>query len=74
MKENEVQAPHKQFTIKNVVCEGEMVVVHSHLTFKPSDVGMITFHMFRIRNGKIVEMWDCGQAILEQMKNNDGAF
>ena len=74
MKENDAQFARKRFTIKNVLCDGDLVVVHSHLVLKISDVGMVTFHMFRILNGKIIEMWDCGQVIPHDLKNNDGAF
>jgi hypothetical protein len=35
---------------------------------------MSVVHMFRIRNGKIAEMWDCGQQIPKDSPNTDGAF
>lgn len=74
MKENEAQFPGKQFTIKNVLGEGDLVAVHSHLVMKPGEPGMITMHLFRFKNDKIVEMWDCGQAIPEDSPNKGGVF
>ncbi len=35
---------------------------------------MIAMHIFRLDDGKIVEMRDCGQAIPENSPNSDGAF
>ncbi len=74
MKENDVQFPNKQFTIKNVLGDGDMVAVHSHLNLKPDNAGMVVVHIFRFKDGKIVEMWDCGQAIPDDSPNQDGAF
>ena len=74
MKENHVQFPDKQFSVKNVLGDGNLVAAHSHLAFKEGEPGMIVVHLFRFENGKIVEMWDCGQAIQADSPNKDGAF
>ena len=74
MKENHLQFPKKIFSIKHVIQEGNVVAVHSHLRFKPDEPGMITVHLFRFKNGKIAELWDCGQAIPKNSPNKDGAF
>ena len=74
MKENEAQFPNKQFTVKNVLGDGDLVAVHSHLVMKQNDPGMITVHLFRFKNDKIVEMWDCGQVIPKDPPNKDGVF
>jgi predicted SnoaL-like aldol condensation-catalyzing enzyme len=73
MQENENQFPNKKFTIKYVLSEKDMVVVHSHLVIREVP-GALTFHMFRIKNRKIIEMWDCGQPIQENSLNKDGPF
>lgn len=72
MKDNDRQFPDKSIVIKNVVGEGGLVVVHSHLTLKAGDPGIITVHLLRFDKGKMVEMWDCGQAVPVGMPNKDG--
>ncbi len=74
MKESDEKFPDKQFTVKRVVSEGEMVVVYSHLALEPGQTGLVVVHMFRFKNGKIIELWDCGQPIPEPAVNSDGAF
>lgn len=74
MQENDAQCPDKQFIIKHILEDGDLVTTHSHLVFNPGEPGMVVFHMFRISDGKIVEMRDCGQAILADSPNTDGAF
>jgi predicted SnoaL-like aldol condensation-catalyzing enzyme len=74
MAENQNQFPNKEFTIKNVIGDENLVAVHSHLRFNPTEKGMVVVHLFRFQGGKIVEMWDLGQAIPPGMPNTDGAF
>lgn len=74
MLENDAVAPHKQFTIKHILADGDLVTTHAHLQFNPGEPGMVVFHMFRISDGKIVEMRDCGQPIPADSPNTDGAF
>lgn len=74
MIENQIQSPHKQLLFKHVLGDGDLVAVHSHLIPNAGDKGMITVHMFRFEDGKIVEMWDLGQPIPADSPNVDGAF
>ena len=74
MKDNGLQFPNKIFEIKNILSDNDLVAVHSHLRFKPEDKGMITIHLFRFKNNKIIEMWDCGQIIPEHSPNKDCPF
>ena len=74
MKENHEKFPRKKLKIKNVLSDGEMVAVHSHLILNPGEAGMIVVHLFRYKNKKIVEMWDCGQSIPADLLNDDGVF
>ncbi len=74
MAENHVQFPNKQFTPVNIIADGDLVAVHSHLVLKQGDQEMAVVHIFRFKDDKIVEMWDCGQAIPEGCPNKDGAF
>ncbi len=74
MIDNHRQFPVKRFDIKNVLEDGNMVAVHSHLRMKEEERGMITVHLFRFQGDRIAEFWDCGQQIPADMPNTDGAF
>jgi len=74
MIDNHRQFPVKQFTVKNVIGDGPMVAVHSHLVMKEGEKGMVVVHMFRFEKDRVVEFWDCGQQIPADMPNKDGAF
>ena len=68
------QSPVKQYTVKNVVGEGNMVAVHAHLSMDINGNGMVVVHLLRFEGDRIVEFWDCGQSIPADMPNKDGAF
>ena len=74
MIENHAEFPTKQLTVKNVLVDGDLVAVHSHILLRPGDPGLATVHLFRFRGKKIVEMWDVGQAIPADSPNKDGPF
>ena len=74
MTEDHARFPGKQLTVKNVLGDGQLVAVHSHLVFHAGEPGMTTVHLFRFRDGKIIEMWDCGQPVPADSPNADGAF
>jgi predicted SnoaL-like aldol condensation-catalyzing enzyme len=74
MIDNHKTSPVKQYTVKNVIGEGNMVALHAHLSLNQSDNGMVVVHLFRFEGDKIVEFWDCGQVIPADMPNKDGAF
>lgn len=74
MIENHVQFPGKQLTVKNVIGDGDLVAVHSHIVLRPGDSGIAAVHLFRFQGDRIVEMWDCGQPVPADSPNADGAF
>ena len=74
MLENHVQFPVKEYKVKNVISEGNMVAVHAHLSMKHGEKGMIVVHIVRFEGEKIVELWDCGQQVPADSPNSDGAF
>ena len=74
MEENAHQNPNKVFEVKRVIAEGNLVVTHSHVRQKPADPGAAVVHIFRFKNGKIVELWDLGQPILNKSINKNGMF
>jgi predicted SnoaL-like aldol condensation-catalyzing enzyme len=72
MHESHAQFPVKQFKRKNVLADGDLVAVHSSIVLKADDPGITVVHLFRFKNGKIVEMWDVGQEIPHESPNSDG--
>ncbi len=74
MTENDAQQPHKRLIVKNVLGDGSMVAVHSHLVPAPGERGMTVVHIVRFQGDRIVELWDCGQPLPADSPNADGAF
>jgi len=74
MKDSDVQFPNKKFAVKNVIADGDMVAVHSHIILNPKEKGMVVVHIMKFQGDRIVEFWDCGQAIPADSPNKDGAF
>ena len=73
MQENQDQMPNKQIKVKNVLADGDLVAVHSELVLNPGN-SLIVVHLFRFEEDKIVEMWDCGQAVPADSPNKDGVL
>ena len=74
MKDAHGKTPNKTFTPKTIVCEGDLVMVHSCLV-RAADVPNISVvHILKIRAGKIVELWDTNMEIPTQCPNTDGVF
>ncbi|WP_339253698.1 nuclear transport factor 2 family protein [Sporosarcina sp. FSL W8-0480] len=74
MKENDDMSPNKTLEVKQAIEEGNRVMVFSHIKQKPEDLGAAVVHIFRFEAGKIVEMWDVGQAVPEDSPNENGIF
>ncbi len=74
MSEDQASNRDKRLTVRNVLGDGDLVAVHSHLTRQRGDPGFAVVHLFRFRAGRIVEMWDLGLAVPSDSPNADGAF
>lgn len=74
MEENQAQYPKKRLEVQHALADGDLVAVHSRLTLRPGEAAMIVVHLFRFADGKIAELWDCGQALPADSPNHDGAF
>lgn len=74
MKEAHTKFPDTIIDVKQAIEEGNKVAVLSHVQMKPNGPSVAVVHMFRFENGKIVEMWDVGQAIPEDSLNKNGMF
>lgn len=74
MIENHVQFPGKQLTVKNVLGDGDLVAVHSHIVMRTAESGIAAVHLFRFQGDRIVEMWDCSQPVPADSPNGMGHF
>jgi predicted SnoaL-like aldol condensation-catalyzing enzyme len=74
MIEDHAANPGKRLMVRNVVGDGDLVAVHSHLTRRPGDSGFAVMHLFRFFAGRVVEMWDFAVGIPPDSPNADGAF
>jgi predicted SnoaL-like aldol condensation-catalyzing enzyme len=62
------------YDIKRVIADGDLVVVHSHVTFGTDDRGMAVVDIFRFEHGKVVEHWDVVQQVPEHAANDNTMF
>jgi predicted SnoaL-like aldol condensation-catalyzing enzyme len=70
-------AQDAEFSVKNLLCSGDIAVAHTELLFnksKPSEGGLRQVHIFRFKADKVVEYWDITQMITKDMPNAAGAF
>jgi len=66
--------PQAHSEIKQVVADGDYVILHVHAVREPGTRGNAIVDIFKLENGKIVEHWDVIQPIPEQSANNNGMF
>jgi predicted SnoaL-like aldol condensation-catalyzing enzyme len=66
--------PDAKNTIKRVVAEGNLVVLHVHSTQNSQDRGEAVVDIFRVEQGKIVEHWDVIQTIPTEAANRNTMF
>lgn len=74
MEENAKRMPDKVFEIQRALEDGELVAVHSRFRQTPNDLDVAIIHIFRFNNGKVVELWDFGQAVPADSVNENGMF
>lgn len=74
MMEADKMFPHKQWTVKHILEDGDLVAVHSHMVLVPGKTELATLHLVRFEGNKIVEFWDMAQPIPEPLVNQDGMF
>ena len=66
--------PQRSSSIKRVLADGDLVMLHVHARSTPDERGTAIVDIFRLENGKIVEHWDVMQAVPETAKNNNTMF
>jgi predicted SnoaL-like aldol condensation-catalyzing enzyme len=65
-------SPTKVFNVLRALEDRDLVAIHSHVRPKLDDLGAVVMHIFRFEGDKIVELWDFGQAIPEDLVNQNG--
>lgn len=74
MEESAKTNPNKILTIHHVLKDGDKVAVHSHVRQNTADLGAAVVHIFRFESDKIVELWNLGQPVPNNMINENGMF
>jgi predicted SnoaL-like aldol condensation-catalyzing enzyme len=74
MEESAKANPNKTFEIKRVLNDGNFIAAHSFIKQSPNELGWAVVHIFRFEEDKIIEMWDLGQALPEEIINENGMF
>lgn len=64
----------KTFTIKRILVDGDMAVIHVHVRPTPQSRGAAVFDMYRLANGRIVEHWDAIQPVPDVSANSHPMF
>lgn len=66
--------PKSRISIKRMIAENDLVVVHLHAQNDESDRGRAVVDIMRVENGKIVEHWDVVQDVPEKAANTNTMF
>jgi predicted SnoaL-like aldol condensation-catalyzing enzyme len=66
--------PQLSMSIKRSASEGELVWLHLHVKRTPDSLGAALIHIFRMKDGMIIEHWGVGQPVAENPKNNNTMF
>lgn len=74
VREMRRSVPESRSTVKRVVAEGPLVVLHSFVQRSPQDRGSALVDIFRVEAGLIVEHWDVMQPVPETAANQNTMF
>lgn len=66
--------PDKIFEIQRAVEEEDIVAVHSRIKQCETEPDYAVIHIFRFSEEGIIEMWDFGQAVPDNIVNENGMF
>lgn len=66
--------PELSMSIKRSASDGDLVWLHLHVKHTPESRGGAGIHIFRMKEGKIVEHWGVGQPVPEESKNDNTMF
>ena len=75
MEEASKSHPNKAIDIKHIYQDGDIVIAHSLVTRQDPQASLIAVvHIFKFKDGRIVELWDLGQEIAKDSPNENGPF
>lgn len=66
--------PGISYSIKRILADGNLVVIHAHGKFSAEDRGMAVVDILRIDGCKVMEHWDVVQPVPETSMNTNGMF
>ncbi|WDE07817.1 nuclear transport factor 2 family protein [Thalassomonas viridans] len=66
--------PKLSMSIKRSASEGDLVWLHLHVKRTPDSLGAALMHIFRMKDGMIVEHWGVGQPVPAEPKNKNTMF
>jgi predicted SnoaL-like aldol condensation-catalyzing enzyme len=72
MEENALQFPHKTYETMHALEDGDFVAVHGKVVLGSKIFGVI--HLFRFKDGTIIESWEASQEELKDSPNENGLF
>jgi len=70
--DNVDEFPDKSYETLHAFGEGDMAAVHSKVVLAPKTYAVI--HIFKFKEGKIIESWEASQEEIENSPNKDGLF
>jgi predicted SnoaL-like aldol condensation-catalyzing enzyme len=73
MDEDVQTHPGKRLEVRRIISEGPYVAIHSKVTGS-TDHDLAAVHIFRIEDGKILELWDVAQEEPANSPNQYGMF
>ncbi len=74
MEDAHEKFPEMTMNIKHIVEEGDLVITHSHVRHTPDSIGMVAVHIFKMKDQKIIEMWDVVMPSEDNSPNENTAF
>ena len=69
-----IKYPELSMSIKRTAAEGDLVWIHLHVKHTPDSFGAAGIHIFRLKDGKIIEHWGVNQPVPEKPKNSNTMF
>lgn len=70
----QAEYPQNRGEIKRSFVNGDIVVLHVHVTRHPKHRGWSVMEMMRVADGKVIEHWDMFQPVPEKPANANGMF
>jgi predicted SnoaL-like aldol condensation-catalyzing enzyme len=69
-----LQFPDATYDLKHAICQGDLVLLHTHGVTVPGTRGLAIFDIFRFKDGMIAEHWDILQEVPDTTANGTDIF